>query len=143
MPPATAPFQKTRILLVDDEQCILNVFSTVLKTEGYEVGTASNGLDALTQFQSARWDLVLTDRRMPEMDGVELSRRIKECSPRTPVIIMTGFAPPDCCPSVDAIITKPFSRDHLNAVINECLEAYGHRRGEQPDGDTQAAGERS
>src|SRR5687767_991435 len=114
----TSPDSSPRILLVDDELSIRELFGDLLRLDGYTVGLASNGLDALDAFKSAPWDLILTDWKMPEMDGEQLSERIKELSPRTPIVMMTGFPPPTGCQSVDAILTKPFSRDTINDVIS-------------------------
>ncbi|MGE0087795.1 MAG: response regulator [Desulfococcaceae bacterium] len=83
---------KEHILLVDDEPDILSVLRFALSGEGFAVETASNGKDALSLFQQQSFELVLSDIRMPEMDGLELLRCIKEISPDTEVIILTGYA---------------------------------------------------
>lgn len=111
------------ILVVDDEPAMLAILEVILRAEGHAVGRASSGEEALGRFQSERWDLVITDRAMPGMGGEELAQAIKQLSPRTPIIMVTGFAPPGCCSGVDEILHKPFSRRALGAAISRCLAA--------------------
>jgi len=84
--------QKLSILIVDDEEDILNVLKLILTKEGYQVDTALDGKQALQLFRKNSYDIVLTDLRMPEMDGIELLERIKEIRPETEVLIMTAYA---------------------------------------------------
>jgi len=81
-----------RILLVDDEAPLLMTLSANLELEGFEVVEASNGEEALAEVRQGAFDLVLSDIRMPGMNGVELFRKIKEVAPDVPVVLMTGFA---------------------------------------------------
>jgi len=80
------------VLIVDDEEDILNVLKFILTKEGYQVDTALDGKQALQLFKKGSYDIVLTDLRMPEMDGIELLQRIKEIRPETEVLIMTAYA---------------------------------------------------
>src|SRR5271156_345154 len=80
-----------RVLLVDDEAGILDLFGMILRNAGYFVRTAFNGAAGLRLFESGSWDLVITDRKMPEMDGERLAQEIKGIAPKTPVILITGF----------------------------------------------------
>jgi len=80
------------VLIVDDEEDILNILKFILTKEGYQVDTALDGKQALQLFKKGSYDIVLTDLRMPEMDGIELLERIKEIRPETEVLIMTAYA---------------------------------------------------
>jgi len=79
------------ILIVDDEKNYLVVLSAFLSEEGYETMTAEEGQEALEILETADIDLVLTDMKMPSMDGIELLRRIKKKSPDLPLVVMTAY----------------------------------------------------
>jgi len=82
----------TRILVVDDEQSMRDFLSIMLKKEGYDVVAAENGSGALKAIQTEIFDLVITDVKMPAVDGIEVLRTIKDVSPETVVIMITAFA---------------------------------------------------
>jgi CheY-like chemotaxis protein len=111
-----------RILLVDDEASILEVFGALLELDGHSIGTAGDGAAALALFRSEQWDVVVTDRAMPEMNGLELAHEIKQLSPCTPVILMTGLVT-QAWPEVDAVLQKPFTAAKLAEVIDACVAA--------------------
>ncbi len=83
---------KRKVLVVDDEDALRTVLGSELVSEGYEVGTAADGDDAITEFQKKPYDLVLLDIKMPRMNGFEVLRFIKDKNPKTKVIMLTGFA---------------------------------------------------
>jgi DNA-binding response OmpR family regulator len=91
---------RRRILIVDDEPRVLFVLRDTLVrgSDHYEVETASNGPEALRKARKMEFDLVLTDLRMPDLDGIELSREVRARSPGTAIIWMTAFG----CHSVEA-----------------------------------------
>jgi CheY-like chemotaxis protein len=108
------------ILIVDDETPLVNVISKMLRKESYRVTSAADGKTAWNIYMEIKPDLVLTNIRMPEMDGLKLLARIKGENPSTPVIIMTGFHTPRVRQEakklgVDVFISKPFK-------LNELLE---------------------
>ena len=80
-----------KILIVDDSKEIRNILSTFLKEEGFEVYTAENGKKALDLIKEKIIDLIITDIRMPEMDGYQLTKKVKEERPRIGIIIMTAY----------------------------------------------------
>ncbi len=84
--------EKRRILVVDDEDALRTVLSAELNSEGYEVGTAADGIEAVSELQKMKYDLVLLDIKMPNMNGFEVLKVIKEKHPGTRVIMLTGFA---------------------------------------------------
>jgi DNA-binding NarL/FixJ family response regulator len=117
-----------RLLVVDDEPNLLRAVAACLKAEGYEVNTAHNGNEALVQLAESIPDLIISDIRMPGMDGYKLARQLRG-SPRTalvPIVFLTakdetadrieGFRA-----GIDAYLTKPFEPDELIAVVNGIL----------------------
>jgi CheY-like chemotaxis protein len=76
---------------VDDNKLGLSARKCVLEELGHRISTASNGADALEQFASSKFDLVVTDYKMPRMDGLELIRALRKTSPGLPVILISGF----------------------------------------------------
>ena len=118
-----------RLLLVDDEPNLLLAVAAVLRGEGFEVATARNGKDALLQIAKSVPDLVISDIRMPLVDGYALARHLRS-APHTklvPVVFLTarddtrdrieGFRA-----GIDAYLTKPFEPDELLAVIRSILD---------------------
>jgi CheY-like chemotaxis protein len=79
------------ILLVDDNKLGLSARRCVLEELGHRIATASNGIDALEQFGNRRFDLVVTDYKMPRMDGLELIEGLRRIEPDLPVILISGF----------------------------------------------------
>lgn len=117
---------KGRILVVDDEDIVRTSCSRTLSPEGYEVRLAKNGVEGLKMASEERFDLVLTDLKMPDMDGIEVLRIIKEKWPETAVIIVTGYQTVDT--AVKAIklgaydyIEKPFTPDALLSAVAEAM----------------------
>lgn len=113
-----------RLLVVDDEPNLLRAVAACLKTAGYEVSTARSAREALVQLAEAVPDLLVSDIRMPGMDGYQLARQLRG-SPRTdlvPIVFLTakdetsdrveGFRA-----GVDAYLTKPFEPEELIAVV--------------------------
>ncbi|HEX4478917.1 MAG TPA: response regulator, partial [Polyangiaceae bacterium] len=90
--PDVASFTETpRILVVDDEKFIRDIIADFLAMEGYVVRTAEDGAAAADELRRARFDLVISDLKMPRMGGLELLREVSEVHPDTMTIIMTGF----------------------------------------------------
>src|SRR5579883_2033712 len=113
------------ILAVDDDPSILNLLRIGLTQEGYEVVTATNGPEALTILQERAPKLVVLDVLMPEMDGIEVCRRIRQVS-SVPVILLTALGQePDVVNGLDTgadeYVTKPFSVATLSARIRAVL----------------------
>ena len=121
------------ILLVDDEAGIRRVLGIALTDMGYQVFTAENGAEALERFKEARPLIVLTDIKMPEMDGIELLRRIKKMSPDTEVILITGHGDMDLAIKsvkyeATDFVTKPIHDEVLEIALNRALERIAMRR---------------
>ncbi|MGD9235424.1 MAG: response regulator, partial [Desulfobacterales bacterium] len=121
------------ILLVDDEQGIRKVLGIALSDMGYQVYTAENGAEALQIFEEKRPPIVLTDIKMPEMDGIELLRRIKERSPDTEVIMITGHGDMDLAIKsvkyeATDFVTKPVNDEVLEIALNRAVERMTMRQ---------------
>ncbi|MFZ5571758.1 MAG: response regulator [Thermodesulfobacteriota bacterium] len=103
------------ILVTDDQQISRDVLSEMLRNMGHEVRTAFNGSEALRLFAQTPFDLVTTDLYMPVMDGYILAKRIKQKSPDTPVIMITGSVIEDLesrktkHENVDLVLSKPLT----------------------------------
>jgi len=118
-----------QLLVVDDDPSLLLAVSETLRAEGYEVVTARRGSEAMVQVAESLPDLIISDIRMPGMDGYALARNLRS-SPRTrliPIVFLTakddladritGFRT-----GVDAYITKPFESEELVAIVKNILE---------------------
>ena len=118
---------RRRILVVDDDTVISDFLSEIFLRMGYDVVTASNGDDAWIQFTNKAFGLVLTDLEMPGINGFTLAKRIKEQSPRTPVIMVTGQSPEEVMKKtvegvIDSVILKPFKLEEIRRKVNEFLD---------------------
>jgi CheY-like chemotaxis protein len=114
----------TKILVVDDEPANLRLLGYVLSHNGYETAQAKDGLDALELLAQSRFDLVISDVRMPRMDGVALARHIVSSQPITPIFLMTAYQF-DSREDISALnvpcLGKPFSFDQLLSRIRKSL----------------------
>ncbi|MDH4321676.1 MAG: response regulator, partial [Desulfobulbaceae bacterium] len=117
-----------KILVVDDEQNMRIALYEALSRNGYEVSVAENGQMALEMVEKAPPDMLITDIKMPSMDGIALLRQIKAMRPALPVVIITGFATVDTAVeamkqgAVDYII-KPFSVEVIEATVARVFAA--------------------
>lgn len=119
---------KATILIIDDEEAIRDSCSLVLKKEGYRVKTADDGLKGLEVFREGGIHAILLDLKLPGLDGMEILSKIKQDSPETQVIIITGFASIES--AVDTIkrgafdyLAKPFSPKELRVIIKKALKS--------------------
>jgi DNA-binding NtrC family response regulator len=113
------------ILVIDDQKDMLALLRRIISEETeHEVIIENEALKALDHFDRQSIDLVLTDLKMPQLDGIQVMERIKSLRPETPVVIMTAFGTIDT--AVDAVqrgafdyITKPFSRNRILDTIKK------------------------
>ena len=117
------------ILIVDDEKNYPLILSAILEDEGYETLTANSGREALEKLRNSDVDLVLTDMKMPSMDGIELLEKIKRIDSELPVIMMTAYGTVE--KAVEAMqkgaynyILKPFDNDSLVLYVNKAVSLY-------------------
>jgi len=118
---------KGKILIVDDEVVVCKSCERILSPEGYEVETALSGLEALEKLSQESFDIVITDLKMPGMDGMELLAKVKEKDPEIIVIMITGYSTIQT--AVQAMkmgaldyIPKPFTPEELVVVVEKALE---------------------
>lgn len=117
-----------RILVVDDDEMVLMALDELLKPEGYEVHTVSSGTEALTKLDQDEYDLMMLDIIMPEMDGFELCRRIreKERYRETPIVFLTAKSREEdrVCgleAGANLFLSKPISPEKLLGIISDTL----------------------
>lgn len=116
-----------KILIVDDEKVICDLFVRVLSDKGYAVDVVSDGASALEKIKESFYNLVITDFKMPKVSGIDVLRQIKRLNPYIEVIIMTGYATIES--AVEAVkigafdfVCKPFDMEELIRTIQRCLE---------------------
>ena len=114
------------ILIVDDDPRIQTLLQQLLRTKGHEGVTAESGHDALEKLKARPFDLVITDLRMPKMNGMQLLGQVKAFYPTLPVIMVTAYASEDT--TVEAVqlgvfdyLAKPFKIDELLDAIGRAL----------------------
>ncbi|MEX6699289.1 response regulator transcription factor [Peribacillus frigoritolerans] len=117
---------KESVLIVEDEEKILRLLELELEIEGYQVGKAMDGKEALEAYQSRKWDLILLDVMLPGISGIELLRKIRTKNNITPVILLTAKGSvEDKVSGLDLgandYITKPFQIEELLARIRAVL----------------------
>jgi len=126
MPKTEAP--KLNVLLVDDDADMLSMLSKLLSRRGYAVETASSATTALAKLKKSSFEVVISDVRMPKMDGVALLEKVKERTPRTAVVLLTGYGTIET--AVNAMkkgaydyITKPPNPDEILLMLEKLREA--------------------
>ena len=115
------------ILVVDDDAVARQLLADALKKEGYEVDIAAGGADAIALGRRKRFDAVLTDIKMGEVDGLAVLREFRQCSPETAIVLLTAFGSMDG--AVEAIkqgaydyLAKPFRKEDIKLVVRRSLE---------------------
>ncbi len=121
--------KRNRILVVDDDRAMRLALAESLESCGYDIVAAENGREALERFKNGKFDLVVTDMKMPGMTGIEVLRGVKELSPEMPVILITAYGTVGT--AVEAMkegaaefIMKPFSLDDLDAVVKHVFNTF-------------------
>jgi two-component system response regulator PilR (NtrC family) len=119
-----------KILVVDDDQGMRDYLEIMLTREGYDVTTASGGREAISIFKKRKFDLVISDLKMPKIGGIDILKAIKEHSPETLVILITGYASGET--AVEAMkegaydyLEKNFTVDDLKSTIQDALSKKG------------------
>jgi len=125
----TGPFkesQHARILVVEDDQFIRELYAIILRMNGYDIATAVDGVDALERLADEPFDLVLTDRSLPKIDGPGIVLALRSAGSRTPVIMISGSLeyaplPPAVARELSAAIQKPAGIPELLSAIARSL----------------------
>lgn len=115
-----------KILVVDDEEGARELFNTILTDEGYEVALASDGEDALTQMKGNSYDLVVTDIKMPGMDGLQLLQELRKLGSRADVIMVTAYGEVESYLKAMSLgaaeyINKPIRIKELKRIVHKVL----------------------
>lgn len=121
-----------KILVVDDDVLNRRLMKVLLTHEGYQVDVASNGLEAFDAIKAQKFDIVFMDLRMPEMDGMEASRRIREWEnggQHTFIVGLTASYLPEEGPKmfeagIDNYISKPFQMEHIKRMLAYSAKAH-------------------
>jgi DNA-binding NtrC family response regulator len=119
--------KQARIIIVDDDENIRTTMKTILEDEGYCVDLATNGNEAIEMTQETAYNIALLDIRLPDMEGVELLKRIKNIVPRTRKIMVTGFPSMQNAISAlnknaDAYLVKPVDVEKLLNIVKTQLQ---------------------
>jgi len=123
-----------KILVVDDEEGARELFHTILTDEGYEVTLANDGAEALTHFKTLPFDLVVTDIKMPVMDGLQLLQEIRKTGSRADVIMVTAYGEVESYLKAMSLgaaeyINKPIRIKELKRIVNKVLTERKARSG--------------
>jgi CheY-like chemotaxis protein/anti-sigma regulatory factor (Ser/Thr protein kinase) len=127
-PPPPPPRRIGSILVIDDDDDVRQLVSDALTAQGHTVTTASGGREGLMHLQTVRYDLVITDLGMPDLNGWEVARAVKVSRPDTPVLLLTGWADvvdPSAGRGVEGIIKKPFDVKILATAVSDALAIRG------------------
>jgi len=118
-----------RILVVDDQQNVADTVVEIMTRSGYTATAIYGGMEAVKRFQEGDFQLVITDLKMPEVDGMDLLKTVKGIDDRVPVIVITGYG--TVKKAVEAIkigaydfIEKPVDRDKLLLIVERALERH-------------------
>ena len=117
----------SNILIVDDEQSYRQLLTLVFESDGHTVRSATNGREALDVIQSEPADVIISDVKMPDMDGIEMLRAVRETQPDLGVVLMTAFASVETAREAfklgaDDFIQKPFDVEELKLIVKKTLE---------------------
>lgn len=117
----------TSILIVDDEPEATATLSKFLRTRGYRTDTAADGAKALRRVRAVRYELVMTDLRMPGMDGADFLARVRLEQPQLPIVVMTGHTNLDeddevwARAGVEAVLQKPLNLREVSGILRNLL----------------------
>jgi CheY-like chemotaxis protein len=130
--PALSGDRKLRVMIVDDEPIVGKRLTPALEKHGFEVESFLNPSEALVRLKEQAFDIVVTDFRMEELDGIQVLTQIMESCPNTRVILITGYATVEVAREALVkgafdFIAKPFKPKELRAVINKAALSLGHR----------------
>ena len=121
---------KLQVLVIDDDAVVGRSFDRVLSEKGYEVSTALSGEEALDTIENTEFDVVFTDIKMPGMDGLEVTERIKARCPWTPVVVITGYGTVEnearaSVLGVSGFVNKPLTPEIIESVTLKALAEPG------------------
>ena len=118
----------TRILVVEDDEAVRSFTARALKADGHDVATASDGGEGLDSVLAEEFDLVVSDIRMPVMDGIELTHKAAAAHPGLRILLMTGYAEQreradDLSSKIVDVVSKPFTLPDIRTAVARALAA--------------------
>lgn len=125
--------KNTKLLVIDDEEDVRDSYIDIFKFFGYDVDSAPNGREGILKVTKTDYDIVVTDLNMPEMDGIEVLKRVKKTKPFIEVIVITGYATLENAIKAMKIgaydyFTKPIDMEHVKIVLSKCTQSIKSRR---------------
>lgn len=122
---------KAHVLVVDDDPTLLTLLVDTLQAIGYGVTGAQGGIAALDELKHQPFDLMVTDIRMPDLDGIQLLKKVRRHYPAMPVLFITAYASQDIIgrASPDGFLAKPFRIAHIEELIERTLQRKNVRHG--------------
>ena len=124
-----------RVLIVDDEPVVCRSFERVLSDAGYDVHAETSGTKALATFEDQPFDVVLTDLKIPDVNGLEITRKMRAARPEVPVMIVTGYGTPETEREAEKLgvfkfLNKPLAPDDLcDAAAEAMASTFGKTSG--------------
>ncbi len=126
---------KRRVLVVDDENIVLNSCIKTFECEGFEVETALSGVEGIRKAAQNNFDVIITDYKIPDIDGIEIVEYIRKENPDSPIIMITGYSTNEleiraAKSGIFEYIEKPFTPDEINSVVKRAIE-WRRRTGQE------------
>ncbi len=127
---AVETVRSLKILVIDDDMWTRDLMKLLLEADNHEVDVAQTGTEGLTQFARQEYDLVMTDRAMPDMSGDQVAAAVKKVNPAMPVVLLTGFGDVmkdegELPEGIDSILSKPVTQDELQHAIRSVIDPQG------------------
>jgi DNA-binding NtrC family response regulator len=115
-----------RIMIIEDDEEMRSVLKDFFEEEGFEIDSASNGVDALRILSKDHFDLIITDIRMPGLTGLDILPRIKSLEPETPIVVITAYGGDDVRRrsierGATTYLEKPIRLSHLRTLVREVV----------------------
>ncbi len=122
-----------RAIVIDDEESVLEAVKAILETEHIDVDITASSLKALEMIRQTRYELIISDIKMPELDGMTLLEMVRDISPESIVIMITAYATRQSQAEVlvrgaDDYIPKPFTPNEVRAPVRRAFERRKHRK---------------
>lgn len=115
------------VLVIEDKDSMQKMLAATLESEGFDVEAVGDGQSGVDKAREKRYDVILTDLKLPKMDGIQVLSEVKEIDPEAPIIVMTAYGTVET--AVQAMrmgafdfLTKPFDTDHLSVIIKRAME---------------------
>jgi CheY-like chemotaxis protein len=120
------------VLVVEDDELIRGIFVDIIKSKGYSVLEGTNGREALQILEEQPINIIVSDMKMPVMDGLQLLREVKSKHPEIPVVVITGFdnvytEQQVMAAGADAYVTKPFKVEDVSSTLQEVHQRIKQR----------------